>query len=233
MGSRRRAFTLIELLVVIAIIGVLIGLLLPAVQRVREAANRTKCANNLKQLGIAVHGYLLTYEQTFPIAGLYGNGPGWPPLILPYIEQDNLYREMKFTDPTNPFMSYGPSTSNMTCQYGTLVPTFVCPSSQVPALKIVDWTSTQPAPQPLVLVGHYVGISGASTSGTDYHDPTGAKRCTTDCAGSCYTSSFICNNGIFMPKARYWILVGRFQRSAVLGRLADLWRRPGRHHHRA
>ena len=203
MGNRRRAFTLIELLVVIAIIGVLIGLLLPAVQRVREAANRTKCANNLKQLGIAVHGYLLTYDQHFPIAGLYGNGPGWPPLLLPHIEQDSLYRQMTFTDPSNPFMSYGPSTSNMICQYATLVPTFVCPSSQSPALKIVDWTSTQAAPQPLVLVGHYVGISGASTSATDFHDPTGAKRCATDCAGNCYSSSFICNNGIFMPKVRY------------------------------
>lgn len=203
MSTRyRRGFTLIELLVVIAIIGVLIGLLLPAVQRVREAANRVKCANNLKQLGIAVHAYLGTYEQKFPIAGLYGNGPGWPVLILPYIEADSLYRQMTVTDPTNPFIGYGTESTNMLAQYNIAIPTFICPSSQSPALKVVDWTFGRPA-NPLVQVGHYVGISGAATSDTDYHDPTGGKRCTTDCAGQCYTGSFICNNGIFMPKVRY------------------------------
>src|SRR2546430_2367765 len=146
----RRAFTLIELLVVIAIIGVLIGLLLPAVQKVREAANRTKCANNLKQLGIAVHGYLATYEERFPIAGLYGNGPGWPALILPHIEAVSLYRQMTFTDPSNPFIGYGVESSNMLCQYNVAIPTFICPSSQSPALKVVDWTFGRPGP-PLVL----------------------------------------------------------------------------------
>jgi prepilin-type N-terminal cleavage/methylation domain-containing protein/prepilin-type processing-associated H-X9-DG protein len=97
---RRRGFTLIELLVVIAIIGVLIALLLPAVQKVREAANRLKCQNNLKQIGIALHLYhdsFLVFPQAYAAVKCIAPPPDdahptWLMSILPYIEQDNLYR---------------------------------------------------------------------------------------------------------------------------------------------
>src|SRR6266851_8856619 len=112
--NKRQAFTLIELLVVIAIIAVLIGLLVPAVQKVREAAARAQCQNNLKQIALGLHHYHDAYKK-FPntFYGGYGNTPPaggykstsmcWSFLakMLPYIEQDNLYKTARIADAEN------------------------------------------------------------------------------------------------------------------------------------
>jgi prepilin-type N-terminal cleavage/methylation domain-containing protein/prepilin-type processing-associated H-X9-DG protein len=165
-GQRSRAFTLIELLVVIAIIAILIGLLLPAVQKVREAAARMKCTNHLKQLAIASHAYhdsLGTFPKS-PIIAAGNASLSWLALCLPYIEQQALANTM------NPALGTY-STNNVNTQMGaTRISIFLCPSySQEFSSSTIDSPNATSA---LAYTTHYVGNAGPRrtnpTSGNAY-----------------------------------------------------------------
>jgi prepilin-type N-terminal cleavage/methylation domain-containing protein len=161
LASRPRGFTLIELLVVIAIIGILIGLLLPAVQKVREAASRLQCTNNLKQIGLALHNFH-DANQHFPaprgthIAPVYEftEFRGWMCDILPYIEQDNLARQMY----TNPWYNGFFVTFNIP------VKTYLCPS---------DPQGYRGVPNGNGALTDYLGVTGSDNDvNRQYNGPT-------------------------------------------------------------
>jgi prepilin-type processing-associated H-X9-DG protein/prepilin-type N-terminal cleavage/methylation domain-containing protein len=168
--KQRLAFTLIELLVVISIIGVLIALLLPAVQAARESARRTQCVNNLKQLGVAMHTYESAsrcfppgYVSNFDTSGAdTGPGWGWAAMLLPQFEQKPLFDAINFNlaieDVSN-------STSRL-----TRMSVFLCPSDSAPSA----WWAVTRDPSGVTLqnicqvaMANYIGMYGTSDPGID------------------------------------------------------------------
>jgi prepilin-type N-terminal cleavage/methylation domain-containing protein/prepilin-type processing-associated H-X9-DG protein len=169
LPRREPGFTLIELLVVIAIIAVLIGLLLPAVQKVREAAARMQCQNNLKQIGLALHNYH-DANSTFPPGGVT-NGPccgtqsgaTWTIYLLPYIEQDNLYRLYDFTK-TNEANADPSLAFSVVRQF---VKTYNCPSD--PNINQLLIPASGPGSDRQYATGSYRAMAGV-TDGTNWFD---------------------------------------------------------------
>jgi len=166
-STRAGGFTLVELLVVVAIIGVLIALLLPAVQAAREASRRTSCLNNLKQIGVAIQLYQ-DAQKVFPPGGV-SSGPccasdsfsSWPISILPYLDQKNLYE--RYSQPeTNESLANG----FVRQQY---LPIYTCPSEPRP--KVLERPESGPANdlQLKYMPGNYRGVGGRS-DGTGWWD---------------------------------------------------------------
>ncbi|UUO06197.1 DUF1559 domain-containing protein [Blastopirellula sp. J2-11] len=189
--QRSRGFTLVELLVVIAIIGVLIALLLPAVQQAREAARRMSCSNNLKQVGLAVHNYHDTHLK-LPIGAQYNWHSNFLVHLLPFLEQGNIYDQLQFNNASAMLFDSTSMTGYRLANYevmkGFNASAYQCPSSPLP-----EFAENPNGPVECGTTS-YIGVAGAPTNSTTVTDPTGQGRCV-----SSSSSGYICSNGALIP----------------------------------
>ena len=180
--TSRRAFTLVELLVVIAIIGILIGLLLPAVQMVRESGRRTQCANNIKQVGLATQHYLEA-KKSFPLnwgdtldAGTSppsGRGHSWLSYLLPYMDMKPLYDQIKFADGTGT-ATIADNRDPTAAPARRKIPTFLCPSDSSDGFMPKGQQLFDPNND--VAVTNIKACSGANWEGTESGQHRYAKK---------------------------------------------------------
>jgi prepilin-type N-terminal cleavage/methylation domain-containing protein len=182
----RRGFTLVELLVVIAIIGVLVALLLPAVQMARESARRMKCGNNLKQMGLALHNYH-DRSGTFPMGTFGVFMHSWQLAILPEVEQANMMDKVVFA--TVALRGSGaPEGPNATLLNRWPAAYNWCPSTNTNRFSHLAGPKGE-----VFATSSYNGISGATISPTNPADPTGDNRCVAGGQG------YACANGVLVP----------------------------------
>jgi prepilin-type N-terminal cleavage/methylation domain-containing protein len=194
---RRRGFTLIELLVVIAIIAVLIALLLPAVQQAREAARRTQCKNNLKQLGLAFHNYHDTLNGFPPgnVASTGGWGPSFYIFLLPYLDQAPLFNKMTFNgaQPGWAYSGTAEGQNNGGALNGVTLKVVNCPSSSLPENRDAGGYVI-PNPQ-------YYGIMGATSQGAFTNPASRLANCCSCCGSAGASGGQIAAGGLLLPIA--------------------------------
>lgn len=160
---RRSGFTLVELLVVIAIIGILIALLLPAVQAAREAARRTQCSNNLKQIGLGLHNYH-SARKAFPPGGVLRNNQGhsWWVLICPYVEETSIYQRFQSNTDTTGWVGDTGNAFNRAIVQNVFISFMRCPSSSLPMFGL----DTPDQLNANVMSPTYAGVAGANDHST-------------------------------------------------------------------
>jgi prepilin-type N-terminal cleavage/methylation domain-containing protein/prepilin-type processing-associated H-X9-DG protein len=158
----RNGFTLVELLVVIAIVGILTGLLLPAVQSARESSRRTQCSNNLRQIGLALHNYVTAFREfpmgcrgcqpeSFPAPPNFYRRTSWNTCILPYVEKPELFDQYDFRVPYYAFENRDPTSKS--------IPVYLCPSMT---------TTSRPGPTSGDIRGNGIWNPGDNLAWTDY-----------------------------------------------------------------
>jgi prepilin-type N-terminal cleavage/methylation domain-containing protein/prepilin-type processing-associated H-X9-DG protein len=223
--SPRRGFTLVELLVVIAIIGILIALLLPAVQAAREAARRMECTNNLKQLGLAMHNYHDTFRRlpfgsggksgtaTYAIAGT------WPAMILPFMEQKPLYDQFNFKLPMDD------AANKLAVE--TVVVEFICPSDPAGSEPILIGRATGNNNPAKAMGLWYVGSMGPTHMGSCWACPDSNPAATNWCcqgydfgstaSGSIAAGTFAGMFGRYPKSLRFADIPDGLSRTLMLG----------------
>jgi prepilin-type N-terminal cleavage/methylation domain-containing protein len=213
--SQRRSwsgFTLVELLVVIAIIGVLVAMLLPAVNMAREASRRTSCGNNMKQLGIALHTYHDTFRK-FPF-GWSDRGAGWTTMILPQIEQQTMYDSLGFNEADN----WDTDNTNNERACCTFIQAFRCPS-----LSAAAFIDNQSIPERMPC--SYRGVA-SSTADSDDLSTSVVKRAMSnlDLEGIFYTCSAVKMADVFDGLSNTF-MVGEsyFDTASTDGNSMDFW----------
>jgi prepilin-type N-terminal cleavage/methylation domain-containing protein len=200
MKKRRlfRGFTLVELLVVIAIIGILVALLLPAVQAAREAARRMSCSNNLKQMGLAIHNYHDTHKS-FPMGSYslnivptwFCNGTNWRSSIWPFVEQNPTYETCNLQENASWAAGNIPYNNGNEILSGLVISVFRCPSTPIQPFDndLTDWSNTAQG-----LNVSYVGNQGAARPIPGPAPDKGTRDC---------GHGWSCDNGVLVPNEAF------------------------------
>jgi prepilin-type N-terminal cleavage/methylation domain-containing protein/prepilin-type processing-associated H-X9-DG protein len=207
---RNRGFTLIELLVVIAIVGILVALLLPAVQAARETARRSQCVNHLKQIGLALHNYE-SVHRTLPFAVDWTTKRGgtWPLMILPFLEESSLFAKIDFA---LPLRAQNPQVLT------TLVSTYLCPTDASAEDAVLSKRYDLDSPETAMGLWYIASMGPTEASVCPLPCPNAIASPSNYCCQGCSFGSYACNG---YPEGNTVGLFGRFKTAIRFSQVTD------------